>query len=148
MQLRDVRVKLLYHLFYRPLPGEEVWLVSLAEALGVEYGVLVEQLKVCHIEIARTRGADYILVPGPDFLRDMLSDDGFDTDILDPLEALVDGDYFGIRWMELVPGQCTFCAYSACRSIKVTWKGKRPVSTVCSRTLNPAARHYVSWWSV
>ena len=104
MQLRDVRVKLLYHLFYRPLPGEEVWLVSLAEALGVEYGVLVEQLKVCHIEIARTRGADYILVPGPDFLPDMLSDDGFDTDILDPLEALVDGDFFGIRWMNLYRG--------------------------------------------
>lgn len=54
---------------------------------------------MCKIKVGRMRGADYIRVPGPDFLRDLLSDDGFDTDMLEPLAALRDGEYFGLRWL-------------------------------------------------
>src|ERR1700733_7636695 len=39
--LLSQRKAMLYHLFTRPLPGEEVWLGSLVEALNMDYSAVV-----------------------------------------------------------------------------------------------------------
>lgn len=111
----------------------------------MDIAVLKEQLALCHITVSRARGADYIRVPGPDVLRSLLSDDGFDTDVLESFAAMRDGQYCLVRWVEPADGVCV-CGDAACRLFNVTWQGKHPVSSVCGRLLNDAARYYVCFF--
>src|SRR5665213_736755 len=91
---------MLYHLFARPLPGEEVWLASLVEALHMDYSAVVKQLRVCNIPLQRSKGYDYIRVPGPGILKNLWIHDGFDADVLKPCEATINGEPRHIKWME------------------------------------------------
>lgn len=150
MQSRALRVKLLYHLFVRPLPGEEVFVVSLAEAIGVDkhnseaMAALYEQLRICSIATFRNGKHDMIRVPGPKELRALLIEDRFPEDVLEPLAARRDdGQEYGIKngWMQHI-GECN-CRGDGCRRFKVTWSGRFPASEVCSHALNPAAVYYV-----
>lgn len=70
LQARAARIKILYHLFMRPYAAEEVWLRSLAEKLHMDEDVVSKQLAVCKIDVARSKGTDYVKIPGPKILKD------------------------------------------------------------------------------
>ena len=86
----------------------------------------------------RSKGYEYILVPGPSVLKDLLIHNGFDEAVLKPFEANVTGQARRIKWIEN-----PLVAPDGCVRFRVTWTGKHAPSTVCCHQLNSAARYYV-----
>ena len=115
-----------------------MWLGSLVDALNMNYSAVVKHLGVCNIPVQRSKGYDYIRVPGPAILKHLLTDDGFDVDILKPCSATLNGEPRHIKWIENPR-----IASDGCVLFRVTWTGKHSPSTVCCHQLNSAARYYV-----
>lgn len=117
-------------------------MVSLADAVGLDEATVREQLtKFCRPEVTIKGSKDkpYISVPSAKQLKDWLIEDGFDADVLEPMQAVRDGAMRFVKWIEN-PQYCD----DGCVKFKVTWQGRSPPTNVCCHALNPAARYYVS----
>jgi hypothetical protein len=143
-QGRVIRQRILHHLFMRKLAGEEVWLQSLATAVSLPDDAVAEQLALCKIPVLGSKERRLIRVPGPKVLKDLLLDDGFDDDLLEPIMAERLGKNGSVemqllKWLE----QPVVDHDTGCVTFRATWAGKHEPSNVCCHELNKSARHYV-----
>ena len=135
--------RLLRHLHDRLLgPGENVWISTLADDLGLSQSQLIVYLDTLglgsHIS-GRTGNFAAFTVPPLDAVSDLLAARGIARQLLEPMQGLVNGVWQKIKWLQ----HPSLCENGAIR-FHATWKGKLPPSSVCCHDLNPSARSYVT----
>ena len=134
-------LQVLRHLYDRQLPGEEVWLATLAK----DVGVLVEDVKFVLKSqdlgswLSQQRGWDLVTIKDAPLLSRKLLDIGVDPESLQSMQALFRGAFRAVRQLrdpklnEL--GQLT---------VEAVWTSKEPPSRVFWQDLNASARQTVS----
>ena len=132
-----VRVDILRELYNRKLAGETVYTVSLAKKLKLPVSKLVECLTAMKLnDWLRGKGTWQSLeIQNHETLRTLLVDHGVDVASLDPMQALLNGEYHMIKWFR----SCMVCDDGRVR-FDIQWKGKPPPSSVCCHDLNASAR--------
>lgn len=129
-------------MFRRKYAGEELYLGTLAEDVHLEEAIVKTVLEECDIKLITIKSAEYVKVPGPDYLEKLLLGDGFQPQLLEPLRARVregsEPQWITLKWLEH-----PFIESDGAVTFKATWSGRRAPSKIAATDLNEAAKYYV-----
>jgi len=118
-----------------------MWICQLGETLDLSDQALLGHIDALGLDkyvISRSTKYPTLDVPPQPELRDLLLSHGVDSDLLEPMQALLQGTWHRLKWL-----QHPFVDDDGSVVFDATWTGKLPPSRVTSDSLNASALDYV-----